>query len=104
MGHDARASHQVPPGGLVRACLRGDQCAWETLVRTHAGLVYAVIRRCGFDGDEAADLFHAVWLAVRDQLNTVRDERGLAGWLATLTARKARWALRRCGALDPAGS
>ena len=94
MGHDARAPRESPPGGIVRACLRGDQDAWETLVRTHADLVYAIIRRCGFDGDEATDLFYAVWLAARDQLGTVRDERRLAGWLATLAAREARWALR----------
>ena len=46
-----------PRRGLVAACLRGDQDAWEELVRSHAGLVYTVIRRCGLAEDEAADLF-----------------------------------------------
>ena len=97
LAHDPRARHDPPPGGVVRACLRGDQDAWETLVRSHAGLVYAVIRRCGFDGDEAADLFQEVWLDARRQLGTVHDERRLAGWLAALAARRAKWALGRRG-------
>lgn len=92
------ASEQ-PPGvsksGLVAACLRGDQDAWETLVRLHANLVYAVIRRCGIGGDEAADLFQEVWVAAWDGLASLRDERVLAGWLATIAARQARRALRR---------
>ena len=82
-----------PRRGLVAACLRGDQNAWETLVRSHAGLVYAVIRRCGFDGDEAADLFQEVWMAAWDGLGSIRDERALAGWLATIAARRAKRAL-----------
>ena len=94
MAHDARAPRESPPDGIVRACLRGDQDAWETLVRTHADLIYAIIRRCGFDGDEATDLFYAVWLVARDQLGTVRDERRLAGWLAALAAYRATLALQ----------
>ncbi len=81
--------------GLVAACLRGDQDAWEALVRLHANLVYAVIRRCGIGGDEAADLFQEVWVAAWDGLASLRDERVLAGWLATIAARQARRALRR---------
>ncbi len=79
----------------MRAYPRGDPNAWEALVRTHASLVYAVIRHCGFDGDEAADLFHTVWLAAREHLSTVRDERALPGWLAATAAREARWVLRQ---------
>jgi RNA polymerase sigma factor (sigma-70 family) len=85
----------LPRGGLVAACLRGDQDAWEALVRLHANLVYAVIRRCGIGGDEAADLFQEVWVAAWDGLASLRDERVLAGWLATIAARQARRALRR---------
>ena len=57
-------------------------------------MVYAVILRCGFDEDEAAVLFHEVWLAARDELGTAPDDSGVAGWLAALAARQARRALR----------
>jgi RNA polymerase sigma factor (sigma-70 family) len=85
----------ISKNGLVAACLRGDQDAWEALVRSHANLVYAVIRRCGIGGDEAADLFQEVWVAAWDGLGSLRDERVLAGWLATIAARQARRALRK---------
>jgi RNA polymerase sigma factor (sigma-70 family) len=75
--------------------LRGDQDAWEVLVRQHANLVYAVIRRCGITDSEAADLFQEVWVAAWYGLGSLRDERVLAGWLATIAARQARRALRR---------
>ena len=47
-------------------------------MRTHAGLVYAIIRKCGFEGDSADELFHEVWLAAWEQLSTVPNERGVA--------------------------
>lgn len=75
--------------------MRGDQDAWDALVRQHANLVYAVIRRCGIGGDEASDLFQEVWVAAWDGLASLRDERVLAGWLATIAARQARRALRK---------
>jgi RNA polymerase sigma factor (sigma-70 family) len=84
-----------PRRGLIAACLRGDQDAWEELVRSHAGLVYTVIRRCGLGEDEAADVFQEVWVAAWDGLARVRDERALAGWLATIAARTGTRALRR---------
>ena len=84
-----------PRHGLVAACLRGDQDAWEELVRSHAGLVYTIIRRCGLDEDQTADLFQEVWVAAWDGLASVQDERALGGWLATIAARTATRALGR---------
>jgi RNA polymerase sigma factor (sigma-70 family) len=75
--------------------MRGDRDAWESLVRAHSGLVYTVIRRYGFGDDEAADIFQEVWVAAWDGLGGLRDERGLASWLATVAARTAGRALRR---------
>lgn len=81
--------------GLVAACLRNDQSAWEALVRGHAGLVYTVVRRCGFDGEEAADLFQQIWVTVWDGLPSLRDEAGLSAWIATIAARQAKRTLSR---------
>ena len=84
-----------PRHGLVAACLRGDQDAWEELVRSHAGLVYTVIRRSGLGEAAAADLFQEVWVAAWDGLASVQHERALPGWLATIAARTATRALRQ---------
>ncbi len=75
--------------------MRGDRDAWQTLVRTHAGLVYTVLRRCGLYEDEAADAFQEVWVAAWEGLAGVQDERALKGWLATIAARTGTRALRR---------
>ena len=64
-------------------------------MRSHAGLVYTIIRRCGATDDEAADVFQEVWVAAWDGLASLRDERGLTSWLATVAARTATRALRR---------
>ena len=84
-----------PRRDLVAACLRGDQAAWEELVRSHAALVYAVIRRCGIGGAEADDLVQEVWAAAWDGLASVRHEPALRGWLATVAARTVARVLRR---------
>ena len=84
-------------GDLARACIQGDRGVWETLVRIHGGLVPAVICRCRFDGDQADNLFHAVWLAAWEQLATAPRDAGVAGWLATLAAREVTRALQRAG-------
>ena len=83
------------PRGLVAACLRGDQAAWETLVRSYSGQVYTIVRRCGLGEDEAGDVFQDIWLAAWEGLGSVQDERALPGWLATIAARTATRALRR---------
>ena len=54
-----------------------------------------MIRRYGIREDEAADLFQEVWVAAWDGLGGLRDERGLASWLATVAARTAARAIRR---------
>jgi DNA-directed RNA polymerase specialized sigma24 family protein len=85
----------LPRGDLVAGCLRGEEGAWEALVRSRARLVYAVIRRLGFGEDEAAELFHQVWLTAWERLDTLGDERELDVWLTTLAARQAKRALRQ---------
>ncbi len=84
-----------PHAGLVAACRHGDERAWEQLVRGHAGLVYMVIRRSGLAGHDADDLFHDVWIAAWEQLDTLSDERRFDTWLVTLAVRQVRRALAR---------
>ena len=92
-----------PWAALVATRRRGDWRAWEALVREHAGLVYAVVRRCGFDGDEAAELFHDVWLAARDRPGAADGPGDKAAWLASLAAGRARAARRPRTAIDRPG-
>ena len=94
MSSDTTPPPQEPQHGFLAACLRGDQDAWEALVRSYAGLVYTMLRRCGLSDAAAADAFQDVWIAAWKGLATVRDEQALKGWLATIAARTGMRALR----------
>lgn len=92
---------------LVRACLQGDQRAWEALVRRYARLIHNVARDCGLNQDDASDVFQTVCLRLLQNLEQLRDERALSGWLITVARREA-WHLLKLRRrdelrLEPAG-
>jgi RNA polymerase sigma-70 factor (ECF subfamily) len=71
---------------LVERCLRGEESAWEDLVRTHTRRVYAICLRFTNREHEAQDLTQEVFLRV---FRTVRSFRAGEGsftvWLTRLT-------------------
>lgn len=87
--------HADGDAGLVEACLRGEEAAWEQLVRRHASLVYAVPYKYGLDGDEAADVFQNTWAALWRELDTVRNRDRLSPWLITVSSRLSYQQLER---------
>jgi RNA polymerase sigma-70 factor (ECF subfamily) len=75
-----------PDSSLVSRCLRGDEAAWEELVRTHTRKVYALCYRFTNQGSEAQDLTQEVFLRVFRTLKTFRSAEGsFATWLARVT-------------------
>jgi hypothetical protein len=50
-----------PDQSLVSRCLRGDETAWEELVRLHTRKVYALCYRFTGSGSEAQDLTQEVF-------------------------------------------
>jgi DNA-directed RNA polymerase specialized sigma24 family protein len=48
---------QISDAQLVKDCRRGDETAWETLVRRYQKLIYAIPRRAGLSEDQAAEVF-----------------------------------------------
>src|SRR5919198_4154865 len=72
---------------LVQACRAGDRRAWETLVRRYERLLYAIPLRCGLSEDDAADVFQTVCVRLLENLEKVRDEQHLTGWLITTAKR-----------------
>jgi RNA polymerase sigma factor (sigma-70 family) len=75
---------------LVLACRRGDQLAWETLIRRYQRLVYAIPRRAGLTEDEAAEVFQEVFTTFFQRLNDIEEPEKLQAWLVT-TARRKTW-------------
>ena len=75
-----------PDFTLVSRCLRGDETAWEELVRLHTRKVYALCFRFTGSGQEAQDLTQEVFLRVFRTLKTFRSTEGsFATWLSRVT-------------------
>jgi RNA polymerase sigma-70 factor, ECF subfamily len=75
-----------PDFSLVSRCLRGDETAWEELVRLHTRKVYALCYRFTGSGAEAQDLTQEVFLRVFRTIKSFRSAEGsFATWLARVT-------------------
>ncbi|MBZ5725766.1 MAG: sigma-70 family RNA polymerase sigma factor [Acidobacteriia bacterium] len=75
-----------PDSSLVSRCLRGDETAWEELVRLHTRRIYGLCYRFTGSGSEAQDLTQEVFLRVFRTLRTFRSAEGSFGtWLARVT-------------------
>ena len=71
---------------FVERCLRGDDAAWEDLVRVHSRRVYGLCYRFTGKDSEAQDLTQEVFLRVFRSLKSFRSTEGsFATWLARLT-------------------
>jgi RNA polymerase sigma-70 factor (ECF subfamily) len=71
---------------LVSRCLRGDETAWEDLVRLHTRKVYALCYRFTGSGSEAQDLTQEVFLRVFKTIKSFRSAEGsFATWLSRVT-------------------
>ena len=75
---------------LILACRRGDQAAWESLVRRYQRLIYTIPRRAGLNEDLAADVFQEVFATLFEKLNEIESPERLKAWLVT-TARRKTW-------------
>jgi RNA polymerase sigma-70 factor (ECF subfamily) len=75
-----------PDSSLVARCLRGDETAWEELVRLNTRKVYGLCYRFTGSGSEAQDLTQEVFLRVFRTIRTFRSAEGSFGtWLARVT-------------------
>lgn len=75
---------------LVLACRRGDQLAWEKLIRRYQRLIYAIPLRAGLNEDQAAEIFQDVFTTFFQKLNDIEEPEKLQAWLVT-TARRKTW-------------
>ena len=71
---------------LVERCLRGEEAAWEDLIREHTRRVYGVCYRFTGREQEAQDLTQEVFLRIFRSLRSFRAGEGSFGvWLTRLT-------------------
>ena len=77
---------------LVLACRRGDETAWELLIRRYQKLIYTISRRSGLNEHLAADVFQEVFATLFEKLYEIENPDKLKAWLVT-TARRKTWRL-----------
>jgi DNA-directed RNA polymerase specialized sigma24 family protein len=95
---------EVPDTALVLACGRGDEYAWESLVRRYQRLVYTVPRQAGLGEDDAAEVFQRVFASLLESLDTLEQPCRLERWLRIRALRETLGCVanRRQGRADPA--
>jgi RNA polymerase sigma-70 factor (ECF subfamily) len=69
---------------LLDRCRRGDELAWEALVRRHQGRVYGFVLHYVRDADEARDLAQEVFVRVYERLSSFRGHETFVPWLMRL--------------------
>ena len=77
-----------PDTKLVRACLRGSEEAWHSIVDKYKNLIYSVPIKQGLAPEDAADVFQEVCLELLTWLPRLREPRALPAWLLKVTAHK----------------
>lgn len=92
---DTPASPGAEDAALVLRCRAGDAAAWNTLVRRHQRLVYALATRIGLDGHGAADVLQTVFARLLQHLPRIAEPARLQGWIAITAKREALLQLRR---------
>ena len=86
---------------LVDRCRQGDDLAWERLVRTFQGRVYALAYHYVRDADAARDLAQDIFVRVYQKIDTFSGQAFLP-WLLRLTRNLCIDRLRRIKARPPA--
>jgi RNA polymerase sigma factor (sigma-70 family) len=88
--HSSRTHSRIrhaEPAALLAAAARGDQRAWNLLVRSQSPMIRGIARRHRLSEADQEDVVQRTWLTLFRHVDEVRDPAALAGWLAT-TARR----------------
>lgn len=97
---DLHASERRKPQGdvarLVSAAAAGDETAWNRLVDTYSGLIWAIARAHRLNDADAADTAQATWLHLLEHLGDLHNPDRVGAWLAT-TARRECLRILRAG-------
>lgn len=83
---------------LLDACRRGDDAAWEALVRQTQGKVFAVTLQYLRDREEAADVAQEVFVKLYRHIGSARTDGTFLAWLLRMARNASLDRLRRLGA------
>jgi RNA polymerase sigma factor (sigma-70 family) len=86
---------------LVGGARRGDQAAWNALVRRYSRLVVAVIRAYRLGDKDAEDVSQIVWLRLIEHLDRIREPRAVPKWIMTTARHEAQRVVGTLGWIVP---
>jgi RNA polymerase sigma factor (sigma-70 family) len=89
---------------LVEGARRGDEAAWEGIVDGLEGLVWSTLGSFRLSTEDRKDVFAAAFFRLFEHLDTIREPRKLAGWMATTTRNEALSLSRARQRLEPRDS
>jgi len=96
-GTETHGTATADDATLVARAADADPRAWAELVARHGPVAWAVIRRSGLAGDDAADVYQTAWLAAVESLPSLRHPERFGGWLARTAAIQSLRVRRRYG-------
>ena len=74
---------------LVRACLRGNEQAWATLIAKYKNLIYSIPLKYGAPPQDAADIFQSVCLELFSELPRLRSAEAVRGWIIKVASHQS---------------
>jgi RNA polymerase sigma factor (sigma-70 family) len=80
---------------LVRRAAGGDARAWEGLVDSYVGLIWAIARSHRLSQGDAADVSQITWLRLLENIHRIDDPTRVGAWLATTARRECLRVLGR---------
>jgi len=80
---------------LVKECLSGNRKAWEILVERYSRLIYSIALRRGLGEEDAADVFQTVCVKLLANLEKLKNDQHLIGWMITTAKYECSHLLRQ---------
>lgn len=72
---------ELSDADLVKRCLRGDNCAYDTLVKRYQKQVYSLCYRMVGDADDAADVTQDCFVKAYNALGSFRQDAKFLTWM-----------------------
>jgi RNA polymerase sigma factor (sigma-70 family) len=88
---------------LVTRARKGDQQAWDVLVKRYSPLIWSICRHYRLSRADAEDVGQRTWLQFVNHLDAIRDPAALPGWLTTTTRRECNRVVRAARGPQTAG-
>lgn len=85
MSADSPVTSSATPDRLIEECLKGDQAAWEAIVRQHRRKVFNLAYKFVGKHDEAEDLTQDIFLKIFKALATFDRRANFQTWIISIS-------------------